>query len=180
MHERPAEVQRQHCCGTPFREKLLTTNKLTGLKQKLLTSSAQVAQGNDSNNAGLRWHGQRLSSTCRAGDDGTEAVLALDVVQDIEHAHAHPVLAAAVLVAFQLHPQAACQIMHVSCMNILAHAHARAVLAAAVLVTLQLHARMIAQSMYVKDVQSASMVALAAAVMLGFSCTLNKRPCKAQ
>ena len=41
--------------------------------------------------------------TCGAGDDGAEAMLALDIIQHVQHAHAHPVLRAAVLVPLQLH-----------------------------------------------------------------------------
>ena len=46
---------------------------------------------------------ERLCSTCRARHNGAEAVLPLDVVQHIEHAHAHAVLGRRVLVALQLH-----------------------------------------------------------------------------
>ena len=46
---------------------------------------------------------ERLCSTCGACHDGAEAVLPLDVVQHIEHAHAHAVLGRRVLVALQLH-----------------------------------------------------------------------------
>ena len=45
----------------------------------------------------------RLCSTCGARHDGAEAVLPLDVVQHVEHAHAHAVLGSRVLVALQLH-----------------------------------------------------------------------------
>ena len=45
---------------------------------------------------------ERLCSTCWARHDGAEAVLPLDVVQHIEHAHAHAVLGRRVLVALQL------------------------------------------------------------------------------
>jgi hypothetical protein len=48
----------------------------------------------------------RLKITCRARHDGGEAMFALDIVEDVEDAHAHAVLAAAVHVALHLCAQA--------------------------------------------------------------------------